>query len=271
MTLLCHSNLFTVVTRTGPGELVAGTTLLATGWEATAAIRAATATFVIADARWDICRSPGSAHNGGRAVSALLGVAAGLGSGPALRAAAKDEGDLPYRLLAECVKGIIQSETYLFRDRGFPDAATYEKAWKENYTGSCRRYSDPSYHGRGWYEHVADRAWSDRLFTRIKTAAVTAGAGGSLDVAGSFTDSFHEFGARLTVRGGVVTAASGAFLRAPDDICTAAVASLASLQGAPPAALGRVVIARQIGGPQGCVHMADLISHMLQTLSDTGC
>ncbi|MDR7868985.1 MAG: DUF2889 domain-containing protein [Sporomusaceae bacterium] len=270
MTLLYHSNIFTVVTRSGPGQLVARSTLLSTGWEAAAAINAATDTFVIADARWDICRSPGSAHNGGRPVPALTGVAAGLGSGPALRAAARDEGDLPYRLLAECVKGIIQSETYLFRERGYPDAETYEQTWKENYTGSCRRYSDRTYHGRSWYGHVADRAWSDILFTRIKTAAVTAGADGSLAIAGSFTDSFHELGVRLSVLGGVVTAAQASFLRAPDDICTQSVAALAALPGTPLAALGRDAVARRIGGAQGCVHMVDLITHMLQTFRDTG-
>jgi hypothetical protein len=267
MTLIYHSNIFTVVTRIGLGQLVARSTLLATGWEATASISAATATFVIADARWDICRSPGSAHNGGRPVPALSGVAAGLGSGPALRAAARDEGDLPYRLLAECVKGIVQSETYLFRERGYPDAETYEKSWKENYTGSCRRYSDRTYHGRSWYEHVTDRAWSDFLFSRVKTAAVTAGADDSLDIAGSFTDSFHEFGARLTVHDGVVTAAQGAFLRAPDDICTESTAAFAALPGTPLASLGREAVARHLGGPQGCVHMADLVTHMLHAIN----
>lgn len=268
MALLYHSNLFTVVTRSGPGQLVARSTLLATGWEAAASLSAATATLAIADANWNICRSPGSAHNGGRNVPALKGVVAGLGSGPALRAAARDEGDLPYRLLAECVKGIVQSETYLFRERGFPDAETYEKRWKENYTGSCRRYSDRTYHGRSWYEHVADRAWSDLLFTRVKTAAVAAGEDGSLDVAGSFTDSFHEFGVCLNVRGGVVTAAQGTFLRAPDDICTESTAAFAALPGTPLTSLDRETVARQIGGPQGCVHMADLVGHMLHTLRD---
>ena len=182
---------------------------------------------------------------------------------PALRAAAKGEGEIPYRLLAECVKGIVQSETYLFRERGYPDAETYEKSWKENYTGSCRRYSDRIYHGRGWYEHIADRTWSDILFSRVKTAAVTVGETGSLDIAGSFTDSFHELGACLSVLDGVVTAAQGSFLRAPDDICTESVAALAALAGMLLADLSRETVARRIGGPQGCVHMADLITHML--------
>ncbi len=270
MSLLYHSNIFTTVTRSCPGELLARSTLLSTGWEATASINALSATFVITDACWDICRSPGGAHNGGRVVPALAGVAAGLGSGPALRAAARDEGDLPYRLLAECVKGIVQSETYLFRERGYPDAATYEKSWKENYTGSCRRYSDSTHQGRSWYEHVADRAWSDFLFSRVKTATVTAGADGALHIDGSFTDSFHGLGARLSVLGGVVTAAQGGFLRAPDDICTESAAALAALAGVPLTSLGREQIFRTIGGEQGCVHMADLITHMLQTFAETG-
>ncbi|MDT8903271.1 DUF2889 domain-containing protein [Anaeroselena agilis] len=270
MTPLYHSNIFTVVTRSGPGRLDARSTLLATGWEATASINAATATFIISDASWIVCRSPGAAHNGSRAVPALAGVAAGLGSGPALRAAAREEGDVPYRLLVECVKGIIQSETYLFGERGFSDAETFEKSWKENYTGSCRRYSDRSYEGRSWYEHVANRAWSDLLFTRAKTAVVTEHTDGSADIAGSFTDSYHELDSRLSVVGGVITAAQGAFLRAPDKICAESAAAVASLSGTPLASLGREEVVRRVGGHLGCVHMADLITHMLQTFADTG-
>ncbi len=270
MTLLYHSNLFTVVNKTGADELVAQSTLLATGWEATATIRAAAATFAIAAARWDICRSPGGTQNGGRAVPALRGVEACLGSGPALRAAAGGEGDIPYSLLAECVKGIIQAETYLFRERGFPDAATYEKSWKENYTGSCRRYSGSGYTGRDWYEHIADRAWSDLLFTRAKTAAITAAGDGTLTVAGSFVDSFHELGASLALRDGAVTAATGGFLRAPDDICPGSTAALSRLVGTPLAALDRKSITTRLGGPQGCVHLVDLVTHMLHAVNGRG-
>jgi hypothetical protein len=270
MPLLYHSNIFTIVEKSAPGQIAVRSTLLSTGWEATASVTAFADTFVITAARWDICRSPGGAHNGGRGVPALAGVAAGLGSGPALRAAARGEGELPYRLLAECVKGIIQAETYLFRERGYSDAAAYEKSWKENYTGSCRRYTDRAYQGRSWYEHVADRAWSDFLFSRAKTAAVTVGADGDLHIDGSFTDAFHGLGASLSVRGGIVTAAQGEFLRTPDDICTGAVAALTALAGEPLATLGRETIARLIGGPQGGVHMVDLVAHMLQTLRDSG-
>ncbi len=267
MTRLYHSTLFTVVNKTGPDELIAQSTLLATGWEATATIRAATATFAIADARWVVCRSPGGKQNGGRAVPALIGVAACLGSGPALRAAAGGEGELAYSLLTECVKGIIQAETYLFRERGFRDATAYEKSWKENYTGSCRLYSSKEYTRRSWYEHIADRAWSDLLFTRSKTAAVTAADNSAVTVAGSFIDSFHEIGASLAVRGDTVTAADGGFLRAPDDLCPGSAAVLASLVGTPLANLDRKGISSRLGGPQGCTHLADLITHMLNAIN----
>jgi hypothetical protein len=270
MTLLYHNNLLTVVNKISPEELVVQSTLLASGWEATASIRASTATFAIVDARWDICRSPGGKQNGGRVVPALLGVEACLGSGPALRAAAAGEGELPYSLLVECVKGIIQAETYLFRERGYPDAATFEKSWKDNYTGSCRLYSGDGHTSRSWYEHIADRAWSDLLFTRAKTAAVTAAGDGTIAIAGSFIDSFHEIGASLAVRGGAVTAATGGFLRAPGDVCPESVAALASMVGTPLAALDRKGITGYLGGPRGCVHLADLVTHMLHTLQSYG-
>lgn len=263
MTSLGHSIISTAVTRTSPGLIAARTHLIATGWEAAATLTAATATLAIEDAAWTVARSPGGAADGERAVPALRGVLARIGSGADLRAAARDEGDIPYRLIAECVKGIIQAETYLFRERGFPDAETYEQYWKDTYTGSCRLYSNLDRVVATWYGHISARRWSDLLFTRAKTAAVTAGGDGDLTIAGSFADSFHELGVTLTAQGGVITAVAGNFLRAPDPVCPETAAHLAALPGIPLAA-GKTAV-QSLGGPQGCVHLADLVEHLLWT------
>lgn len=261
---LVYSNSFvTTVHRLNAGELIARSHLLATDCEAAASIRAATASFAVSEARWDILRSPEGRLNGGRDVVELQGAEAYLGAGPVLRAATRADGELPRRLLAECVKGIIQSETYLFPDRGFADSETYEADWKKNYTGSCRLYSNRDYHGRSWFEHVAERAWSDSLFIRCKTATVTA-AGEGLALSGSFSDSFHELGVTLTIADGAIAAAYGNFLRAPDPVCTRTPAVLAALRGRKLADIGKESIGQQIGGPQGCAHLADLIDFLLQ-------
>ncbi len=268
MTALNQSNYFTASRRNGV-VVVAESHLLSTGWEAVATLTATVDTFRITAARWDICRSPGGAGNGGRDVPALLGTEAYLGAGPALRAALQGDGDVAYSLMAECVKGIIQSETYLFRERGYADAAALQAFWKKNAAGSCHLYSNLARVTRSWNEYVAGRARTDHLFSRFKTASVAAGSGGVTTILGTFCDSFHEFVLSLAAADGVVTSCAGTFLRFPDPVCAETVANLAALAGRPVAGLSKAFVGDCIGGPAGCSHMADLLLHMVRTAEET--
>lgn len=268
MATLCQSNYFTSVTKNG-GEIIARSQLLTTGLEAVATITAAADTFRIVAARWDICRSPGGARNGGRDVPALLGVEAYMGAGPALRDALKADGDVAYSLVAECVKGIIQTETYLFIERGYADAAALQAYWKKNAVGSCHLYSNIPRISRSWSEYIAVRAWTDNLFCRFKTAEVTGGPEGVTGIRGSFFDSFHEFVLTLAIAGDTAAACDGDFLRAPDPVCIETLANLAALAGRPVADLTKAFVAGRIGGPSGCSHMTDLLLHMLRTAEES--
>lgn len=263
MPIVYNSSFVTTVHRLHADEILSRSHLLASDCEAAATIRARTDTFAVNTARWDVLRSPGGKRNGGRDVVELKGAEAYLGAGRALRAATKADGELPRRLLAECVKGVIQAETYLFRERGFADSDTYELNWKENYTGACRLYSNREYIGRSWFEHVADRAWSDNLFIRCKSGSVTEVDKG-LMLSGCFSDAFHELGVSISLNGGVIAAAEGNFLRAPDPVCRQTPAVLTALVGQRITDLSREAIGSRIGGTRGCSHLADLIEFLLQ-------
>lgn len=268
MTALYQSNYFTSVRKNG-GVLTARSHLLSTGWEAVATLTAAADTFRITAARWDISRSPGGTRNGGRDVPALLGTEAYLGAGPALRNALKTDGDIAYSLVAECVKGIIQSETYLFTERGYADAAALQAFWKKTAVSSCHLYSNIPRISRSWNEYVAGRAWTDNLFSRFKTASVAGGPEGVINISGTFCDSFHELVLSLAVDRGVVTACNGSFLRSPDPVCTETVANLAALSGRSLAELTKGFVGGCIGGSSGCNHMTDLLLHLLRTAEET--
>ena len=267
MTAIFQSNYFTSVHKNGD-VVIARSHLLSTGWEAVATLTAAADTFRILAVRWDICRSPGGTQNGGRDVPALRGVEAYLGAGPALRDALKTDGGVAYSLVAECIKGVIQSETYLFIERGYADAAALQAFWKKNAAGSCHLYSNIPRITRSWNEYVAARARTDNLFSRLKTAIVTDRPG-RVDISGTFCDSFHELTLNLTISGDIVTDCCGNFLRFPDPVCAETVANLASLAGRPLAALTKDCIGECIGGPAGCSHMTDLLHHMVRTAEET--
>jgi hypothetical protein len=267
MTVLYQSNYFTAVQKNG-ADVVARCQLLSTELEAVAAVTVAADTFRISAARWDICRSRGGARNSGRDIPALLGVEAYLGSGPALRSALKDDGDIAYSLVAECVKGIIQSETYLYVERGYGNADNLQAFWKKNAVSSCHLYSNIPRITRSWNEYVTVRAWPDNLFCRFKTACVAAGPDGADTVRGSFCDSFHELVISLAVDKNAITACEGEFLRAPDPVCPETLDNLAALVGRPLAEITKNFIGERIGGPAGCSHMTDLLLHMVRTAEE---
>jgi len=264
MTILYQSNYCTSVQKNG-SNVTARSQLLSTDLEAVAAVTVAADTFRISAARWDICRSPGGADNRGGDLPALLGIEAYLGAGPALRNALKDDGDIAYSLVTECVKGIIQSETYLFVERGYGDVEALQAYWKKNAASSCHLYSNIPRITRSWSEYVANRAWSDHLFCRFKTASVAAGPDGAIVIRGSFCDSFHEIAITLAIAENTVTACDGDFLRAPDPVCPETLANLATLVGRPFAALTKRCLGEHIGGSSGCSHMTDLLLHMVRT------
>ena len=266
MKTIYHNNIAISVNRLDAGRLVAQCLLVSTGYEAVATIEAATDSFVIRQADWKVYRSPKAVLNGGGLATALVGTEAYLGAGAALRAVAETAGPLPKELLAECVKGIIQAETYLFSERGFASSDAYEAYWKTRYLNSCRLYSNLERVTHSWYKHVATRDWGDSLFNRFKTAVVKRREDDSLLVSGGFIDSFHELAAALTVADGVVTDCAGGFLRAPDPVCRENEAHFAALTGRQLDSLTTREIGGVAGGAAGCSHLADLLNHLAGTV-----
>jgi len=266
MQAIYHSNVFTTVNRVSETQILAQCVLLSTDIEAVGRMTASPSTFRVEEASWEIYRSPGSSLNGSGVAAELTGVEAYRGAGGALGNVARTAGEVPRQLLADCVKGIIQSETYLFRDRGFATAEDYQAFWKEKYEGSCRLYSNLERVTSEWYEHVADRMWGPLLFSRCKTAIISRDGTGSLLAIASFIDSFHEISVRMETTGDVISVCSGKFLRAPDNVCRENESRMATLEGRNITELTKKDLTKQVGGSQGCDHVADVSAHIVSAL-----
>ncbi|MCL6639604.1 MAG: DUF2889 domain-containing protein [Firmicutes bacterium] len=264
MEFVYQSNCFASVNCLNGGELLAQSFYLATDSEAAARIRVDAGSFRIKEAGWEIYRSPGGRWNGGRELPELVGVEAYFNAGGHLRRAAGDEAaGLPRELLAECVRGIIQSETYIFTGRGHATARAYEDFWEKLYAGSCRYYSNLDRVKQGWFDHVGELGRSRCLYNRNKSCTVYRDSGGGLTVTGAFCDSFHELGVRAVLDPeGVALAVSGDFKRAPDAVCFENKGHLAFLPGKNLACSGKKEVAEIAGGPQGCNHLVDLLYDM---------
>lgn len=228
-------------------------------------------TFAIMRATSESCRGPeGREHCRVREIPELAGIPAYFEAGRELQRV-RWESELERLLLAECVRSVIQAETFLLPERGFNSAEAYDEYWEQMYRNSCRYYSHLDRVRRRWMEHVAEQERFSLLYVRHCTLSVYRGGGGSsgLLLTGAFGDSFHELNLVLEVArpGGSVVSASACMLRGPDEVCREAMELATGLVSGQIAALkSKKEVAALLGGQDGCVHLIDLAYNLLQTL-----
>lgn len=254
-----QNSVFCSVTNLDGGDLLAEATLVGTKVEASGWLVIDRSTFIIKDAGWEVTRSTGGSFNGSGVLHGLKGAAAYFNCGPDLRREAADiAGGSVREMLAECVKGVIQAETFIYRDRGYPTPQAYGEYWEKFYGDSCRYYSNLHRVTRKWSKYVDGYYIDRKLFARAKNCYILRVFGGYAAV-GMFSDTFHEMGIHLSLNDeGMVLESQGNFLRAPDPVCFENAPLLTKLEGSLLAGLDKKEIIKGIGGPGGCDHLVDL-------------
>lgn len=260
MEYIFQKSMFCSVNNLKVGDLAAEACLVGTNAEALGWLIIEKSTFIIKEAGWEVTRSPGGSLNGSGILHGLKGKAAYFNSGADLRReAAGVAGGLVREMLAECVKGIIQAETFIYRDRGYPTPEAYGEYWEKFYLGSCRYYSNLHRVSRKWSDYVGGYYTGKKLFARAKNCSVLK-LPGRYAAAGVFSDTFHEMAVTISLNdAGMVRECRGDFLRAPDPVCFENSPSLEMLKGAYISSLAKKQVAELIGGPTGCDHLVDLV------------
>lgn len=271
MEVIFQRNRFSSVRGIHRGDLLAETYLLATDIEASARLIIDRKNFAIKHARWEVYRSPEGKFNGLNVVPGLEGITAYFNAGGDLRRVVGNEaGGLARELLAECIRGIIQAETFVYNDRGYPTAQAYGDYWERYYLNSCRYYSNLRRISRKWSDYVGNYCRGDNFFNRTKACSIIKHPDG-LKVVGSLSDSFHEMGVIFLVDGaGRVVDCNGNFLRAPDPVCFENGALLKKFEGTFLPGCSKKEIAQIIGGPHGCDHLVDLVSDLGKAVKSLG-
>lgn len=269
--MLCvrHSQWHNSVRRHGEGLLLAETFLLSTGIECSARLTVDSKSFIIKKGVWEIYRGTGVQAPKRRELPELTGEEAYFSSGPVLKTVLGDEGGgLALSLFQETVRGIIQAETFLYRERGYADAKSYDSYWEKFYAGACRYYSNLDRVTKQWADHVEDQKRFHNLFNRIKHVSVYLDEQGGLLANAGFSDSFHELGLILSLNTatGEISGASSNLLRAPDPVCLEAAQLTAHLNGLQAAGITKKQLAQTLGAGQGCVHIIDLAHDTLGVL-----
>jgi len=226
-------------------------------------------TLLIKEATWEKYRTPGETGWEILTLPQLVGLEAYFNSGKELRDALSVLQDpLATFLFLEAVRGIIQAETFIFTERGFSSPESYQDYWDNFYINSCRYFSNLERVTQGWFEHIG---YSDRrgnIYNRMKAHTLYL-KGGSYLLLAHLNDSFHSVCVELEVEKETHTVkkAQGELLRTPDSVCREVAELMSSLRGKKVKGLNKKEIASLLGGGNGCIHLIDLVSDALETLS----
>jgi hypothetical protein len=268
MECLFTRNWYTSVRRRG--ELLdSETSYVDTKREASARLRVGVADFIIRDAEWEEQRPVVPGARKVQPIHVLAGKDSYFNSGPALRELAADHDDpLMVPLFAETVKGVIQSETFLWEERGYPSPEKYERYWEEVYQGACRYYSHLDRLTQEWFQHVGETKREGNLFVRFKSQALYSLANGQFLLTGILSDSFHEMSVRFSLNQRmIVEKAEGVLLRVPDPVCKESSDFMKDLVGVELKGISKKEMAGLLGKGQGCVHLIDLAFDAAQILN----
>lgn len=266
MSSVYHSTLTLKVNRVSHGELLAECSFLSTDREAYTWMRTDVAKLQIQDAGWAVYRSPQETA-ALQHLPQLVGIEAYLDSGPQLKnALGTGTPELIRELLSECIRGLIQSETFFYAERGFVDPAQYDTFWDKLYVNSCHYYSHLDQIDRPWMEYAGgDIQRQGNLFNRSQGVSIYEETPSGFRIDGVFIDSFHELNVRLMVdNSGVANQATADYRRAPDKICWNNSRHLEKMVGRCLPQLNKKDIAVLAGGPEGCNHLVDLLNSICQ-------
>jgi len=268
MEYLYHSAMLTSVFRTMQSEVLAQSRLVSTEYEAVAELAIDTSDLTVKRSGWEIFRSPASGMNGCGSEDGLIGQEMGFQSGRALGTIGNKFDGIPKLLLTECVKGMIQSDVFLFRERGFPSVEDYQHDWKKQHADSCFLYSNQHRsQNRPWTYYFDARKYDTQLFSRSKTAQVTKTDEYTYSVSGGFFDGYHEIGIELTTADGLVSRIEGGFMRSPDPLCAETIAGIQQLAGRKLDDLNKHCLSKIVGGTQGCYHLVEFLSFLTDALT----
>lgn len=263
MQCLLQRIIHTRVSRGEDGMIVAETTGMEKGVELTVILTVEPDSFLVSEARLEIFVAP--ADEATIPLQQLRGVKAYLDGGSGLKSALKSLDKPVAVLVTEAVRGVVQAETYLLKERGFSSPAEYSGYWETMYAGSCRYYSNLERIRYHWDEYAGSKERRNQLFLRNKTYLLFGLGQNHFLTVGSFADTFHELNVRLSTQNSIIQSAEADFLRVPDPVCAEAASFLTNLAGTDLRHIRKKDLAHSLGGGQGCIHLIDIIDDCIDT------
>lgn len=268
MHCIYHASYSTTVLRRND-DLWSQCVYLSTDTEAMGMLRVDVYSFHIKEARWHVYRSPGKALNGGGEVPGLIGSEAFMHIGPVLHHQfGEQRGVMARELLAECVRGLMQAETFVYRERGYASAKEYDEYWDGILKDSCRYFSNLDRVAQPWMDYIGGDVRDNSLYNRIKSTNILSSSDNCLLINANFLDSFHELTVNISANfDGIIQGCTGNYLRAPDKVCFENSELLVKMVGRNLTGLTKKDIAQDLGFSSGCTHLVDLVYDISQSFA----
>ncbi|MBN7773947.1 DUF2889 domain-containing protein [Clostridium aminobutyricum] len=174
------------------------------------------------------------------------------------------EGEILKYLFGQCINGLIQSETYVYQERGFRTKEEYNAYWDLAEENGCRMYSRPDKMDLKWMDYVPPLMRKINLFNRMKNYRVYEKNKEFCVMTGSFSDSFHEINVDIifSQSSGNIVTANIEFCRAPGKACFENAIHSNKLLGENMYQVEKKQVVSLFGGAEGCYHLTEMILDM---------
>jgi len=196
----------------------------------------------------------------------IVGMEAYLNSGSQLKRLLSPNNKIAWELLSECIRGIIQAESYYYRERGFLTEADFLNHWQNINKNGCYRFSHPEDAETSWFEYIGDTPRYYNLFNRSHIIHLQEKDTQNI-LSGIFIDSYHEINIQIiSDKSNIINEANANLVRIPDKICINGARYMHKLVGHNLLDMNKKDIAGLIGGSEGCTHIVDIVHEACMTV-----
>lgn len=170
-------------------------------------------------------------------------------------------------LMEQCFNGLIQAESYVYRERGFKDKECYNKYWDILEENGCRMYRYPSETDLRWMDYIPQYERKHFLFSRFKNFELERN-GDLCRGRGHFSDSYHELCAEIVHdrKSELIKECDIMYVRAPGAACFGNDAHGKKLEGMKLSELTGADIVDMFGRSEGCYHLVEILKDLIRLL-----
>ncbi len=184
-----------------------------------------------------------------------------------------NQGDKLKYMAIQCINGMIQGETYVYKKRGFDTKDSYNKYWDKLEENGCRMYSNIHPDDLSWMDYAGPISRKYNLFNRFKRVYIKKIGKGErveFNVMASFTDSYHELVVDMVMMGKemMVEKCEIDFVRAPGVACFQNGVHGENFIGKKFALLDKKQIIESFGKSQGCYHIVDVMLDVYRKIKE---